>query len=119
MKNLRMPYLNKVFLAGRLVKDSTYKLINETSEVCEFIIASNKWIYNSSGERKESTIFVPIICWSNMAQRASKFKKGDEVLIEGELRCDAWVTPNDEKRKRIYISPDKLQRLSLDSEEQI
>ena len=117
MKKLRMPYLNKVFIAGRLVKDSDYKNINENLEVCEFVIASNKWIKTSTGGKKENTLFIPVICWSSMAQRASKYKKGDEILIEGEIRCDSWVTPNNEKRKRIYISPDRLQKLTLDVEE--
>ena len=94
--------LNLFTIQGRLTKDPELKTIKnkETKEkrkVASFSIANNKKV---GGE--EITTFVNCSCWDKLAENLCEFKKkGDLVIVSGELRQREYENDEDET-VRVY-----------------
>ena len=94
--------LNLFTIQGRLTKDPELKTIKnkETKEkrkVASFSIANNKKV---GGE--EITTFVNCSCWDKLAENLCEFKKkGDLVIVSGELRQREYENDDDET-VRVY-----------------
>lgn len=94
--------LNLFTIQGRLTKDPELKTIKnkETKEkrkVASFAIANNKKV---GGE--EITTFVNCSCWDKLAENLCEFKKkGDLVIVSGELRQREYENDDDET-VRVY-----------------
>ncbi len=98
--NLRLGYLNSVFLLGRLTADADLRYTPKGTPVCEFRVAVNRrYPKKETGEWQEEAYYFPIIIWGQLAERLSeRLKKGTAVLIQGELRSRDRETPTGEKR---------------------
>lgn len=93
--------MNKVILSGRLTKDV---IVNEYGEnkVCKNSIAINRKI-----KGVEETNFFEIDVWNKSAEYLEKYgKKGNKVLIEGELRTSSYMNSmgNNVSKTFIYVS---------------
>ena len=94
--------LNQFTIQGRLTRDPELKTIKnkETKEkrkVASFSIANNKKV---GGE--EITTFVNCSCWDKLAENLCEFKKkGDLVIVSGELRQREYENDEDET-VRVY-----------------
>lgn len=118
-----MSDLNVVLVIGRITKGPFHKVIPSGVPVCDFTIAINKRWNDSQGKRKESTDFVPIVCWSNLADRVAKnIKQGETVLVEGRLKYTSWQTKDSERRSQIKVLATKVtpvwekQEIDMDAE---
>lgn len=79
---LKLPYLNEVIIAGRLVDDPHPLKGKEDREGSSFTVASNRY---STG-RKAVTTFINCIVWGDSAKAANEqLKKGSAVLLAGSL----------------------------------
>ena len=96
--------MNKVFLTGNLTRQPELKLTPAGVKVCNFGLASNeRWTDQETGELRESVTFVECECWNRTAESVFEyFKKGDPILIEGQLRFESWETDG-QKRSRLKI----------------
>lgn len=75
--------MNKVILKGRLTADVDVKQTPNNIAVARFLIAVNRRF------EKDKTDFITCEAWRNTAEFLSKyFKKGQEILICGELHID-------------------------------
>lgn len=113
MTQLRLGYLNSVYLIGRLVADPELRYTQKGAPVCSFRIATTRRFKNrESGETHEETLFVTIVAWRRQAELVNDFlKKGSAVLIEGRLRSRQWETENKEKRSVIEVVAHRIQFL--------
>lgn len=77
--------MNKVILKGRLTGDpELHQTVNGVS-VTDFSIAVNRRF------NKDETDFINCQAWKNSGEFVSKyFKKGQEILVSGELHIDKW-----------------------------
>lgn len=77
--------MNKVILKGRLTGDpELHQTVNGVS-VTDFSIAVNRRF------NKDETDFINCQAWRNSGEFVSKyFKKGQEILVSGELHIDKW-----------------------------
>lgn len=92
--------LNEVKLIGRLGRDPEIKNLQSGKQVANFSIAcSEKWKDKSTGERKEKTEWVNIVCWNeNLNNIIEQYlRKGSLVFITGKLQTREWEK-NGEKR---------------------
>ncbi len=119
MSQLRLGYLNSVFLIGRLVADPELRYTQKGSPVCDFRIAcSRRYKNRETGEWQEETLFINVVAWRRQAETANDFlKKGSAVLIDGSLRSRQWETNKGEKRSAIEVVARRIQFLDLPPKE--
>ncbi|MGB9720142.1 MAG: single-stranded DNA-binding protein [bacterium] len=115
MSQLRLGYLNSVYLIGRLVADPELRYTQKGAPVCSFRIATTRRFKNrESGETQEETLYITIVAWRRQAELVNDFlKKGSAILIEGRLRSRQWETENKEKRSVIEVVAHRIQFLDL------
>ncbi|MEO0185511.1 MAG: single-stranded DNA-binding protein [candidate division WOR-3 bacterium] len=115
MNQLRLGYLNSVYLIGRLVADPELRYTQKGAPVCSFRIATTRRFKNrESGETQEETLYITIVAWRRQAELVNDFlKKGSAILIEGRLRSRQWETENKEKRSVIEVVAHRIQFLDL------
>jgi single-strand DNA-binding protein len=113
MIDLRMPNINKVIISGNLTADPILNTTNTNQvPVINFRIASSRKFVTSTKQQKEDVCYVNIVAWLGLAEACNKFlKKGDPVLIEGELRSRNWTTEQGEKKSGVEILAKRVQFL--------
>lgn len=84
-----MPYYNKVILVGRLTRDPEARMTTTGSAVASFTLAVDRPVRPSEGQR--TTDFIRIVAFNKLADFVRLYlKKGQLVLVEGELRINKW-----------------------------
>ena len=113
MTDLRMPDLNKVYLAGRLTRDPELRYIQSGTALCKLGLAVSRKYKTKDGEQREDTLFINVTCWRGTAEYVGEnFRKGRPVLIEGRLTSSEWEDKSTgQKRTAIEINADRVQSL--------
>ena len=113
MADLRMPDMNKVFLAGRLTRDPELRYIPSGTAVCELGLAVSRKFRTKEGEMREDTVFVDVTCWAKTAEFVGEnFHKGRPIIVEGRLKSDEWEDKNTgQKRSKIKVDAARVQSL--------
>jgi single-strand DNA-binding protein len=84
-----VPYYNKVILVGRLTRDPETRMTTTGSAVASFTLAVDRPVRPSEGQR--TTDFIRIVAFNKLADFVRLYlKKGQLVLVEGELRINKW-----------------------------
>lgn len=93
-----MPSWNTVHVEGRLGRDPEVKYIGSGGKaVTEVSIAVN------AGKDKPP-IWVPVKAWNERAGVLAGFKKGQMVVIDGQIGVDTWQDKNSgAKREKLYV----------------
>ena len=101
--------LNHVAIQGRLVRDPDFKKLSESTSVCEFSIANNRYIgKNEDGSKRELTHFIDVKVWGKLAEACAKnLERGRSVIIQGELQQQSWVQ-DDKKRSKLYVNASQV-----------
>jgi len=87
---------NKVILIGNLTRDPVLSFTPSQTAVSQFGMAVNK----KRGEKQE-VMFVDLTAFGKSAENIQKFfKKGDGILIEGELTLDSWTDKEGVKKSK-------------------
>lgn len=102
---------NRVTLVGRLGKDPEVKVFGPESMTTELRLATNHWDGKAKAE---------VATWHTVkvvGKRAEKVgewcRKGDLVLVEGELREDQWTDKaTGQERRKTYVLAFDAQNLS-------
>ncbi len=112
MSDLRMPDLNKVFLAGRLTRDPELRYLPSGMAVCKMGLAVSRFFKNKDGERQEDTLFINVTTWGKSAEYCNEsLKKGRPVLVEGQLRSHDYQDKEGQKRTGMEVSAVRVQQL--------
>ena len=113
-RELKLPSLNKILIAGNCTRDPEVRYTQSGSAMTRFGIASSRY-YREKGESnewKEETCFVNVVTWRQLAERlGDQLQKGTAVLVEGRLDSRSWETEDGQKRTVIEISADRVQVL--------
>ena len=105
------PFLNKVFLIGRLTRDPELRYTPSGKAVTTFGLAVNRE-YISKGERKEDTCYLNLVVWGKQAEVCAEYlKKGNLIFVEGRLQYRSWETDESEKRSIIEVRVERFQFL--------
>ena len=118
MSDLRVPDLNRVFLAGRLTRDPELRYLPSGTAVCKLSVANSRFYKGKEGDRREETVFVDVTVWERQAEWiGEKLRKGRPVLVEGRLRQDEWEDKNSgQRRTRLEITAQRVTPLDWDDD---
>lgn len=95
--------MNVVVFSGRVVRDVELKEVG-TNVKAVFSLANNFTFKNKDGEKQRRTTFVDCECWGTRADILGQYvKKGDYLVVNGELRQDSWEKDG-KKHSKLYLS---------------
>jgi len=115
MADLRVPDLNKVFLAGRLTRDPELKYTSSGQPYCRIGVANTRFYRDKAGNRQEVTTFVDVVVWGQMAESVGQqLTRGRAVLVEGRLQTSEWTGQDGQKRNRLEVNADRVTPLEWD-----
>ncbi len=106
-KSLKLPYLNTVMIAGRLLADPRPASGDNGAVGATFKVAVNRY----PKSRKPITTKIEVTCWGSLAEGANrKLQAGDAVLVSGSLQQD------ERQRGALYVAAAHLQFLDEERE---
>lgn len=92
--------VNFTIVQGRLVKDPELRTTNSGVSVINFTIAWNKKL----NDENERSLYIDCEAWRGTADLIGKyFKKGNEIVVEGELYTNTYQNENGENRHQIRL----------------
>jgi single-strand DNA-binding protein len=105
-----MDGLNQVTLIGSVGKDAETKFIGEGSQKATFSLATNRSYKDKAGVKQTQTEWHNIEVWAETAKFAGQYvKKGQLVLILGEIRYEKFENKEGVSQQRTKIVASKIQ----------
>ena len=77
-------------LKKRSINAGTRKIKSKELEITELLLAINRCC--------GKTDYIPCICWNKNARRASEFKVGEHIMIEGEVHSREYLKRHNSKK---------------------
>ncbi len=112
MADLKVPRLNKAFLAGRITKDLELRYTPKGTPVVNFTIAMDKRFKDESDQWQSVPVFIDIVAWKYNAENICKqAKKGTAIMVEGRIEMRSYTDSNNVNRKVFEIWADNIQTL--------
>jgi len=105
-----MASLNKVMVMGNLTRDPELRYTPNGTAVANFTVAVSRTFNAATGEKKEETSFVRVVCWTKLAEVCSKYlTKGRPVFVEGRLQSRSWQEADGKKRNTLEVVAQNVQ----------
>jgi len=95
--------MNRVQLKGCLGADPEHRTTQNGHEMLAFSMATNHHYKDSSGEWQTATQWHDIRVFSKRLMDTLSLKKGDRVLVEGQLEYSVQEDARGNKHKRAFI----------------
>jgi single-strand DNA-binding protein len=106
-----MPYINAAQISGNLGKDAETTTTQGGRTVTRFSIASTKKWTDKANKTHESTDWFRVAAWGNLTKFASSLKKGDPVLVQGELRTGEYTDEKKVTRQTVELVAQTILRI--------
>ena len=107
-----MASFNKVILVGNMTADPELKQTTSGTSVCSFSIAVNRR-FTKAEQGQQTVDFINIVAWSQRAEFVSRyFKKGNPILICGQLQTRTWTDNQGQKRYATEVIADEVSFVS-------
>lgn len=101
-----MASFNKVILIGNMTADPELKQTQGGLSVASFSIAVNR---RFKAEGQQDCDFITIVAWRQTAEFVCRyFKKGQPILVCGQLQTRNWTDRNGEKRYATEVVADEV-----------
>ena len=103
-----MASFNKVILIGNMTADPELKQTTSGTSVCSFSIAINRR-FAKADQGQQNVDFINIVTWRQQAEFVSRyFKKGNPILICGQLQTRNWTDNQGQKRYATEVVADEV-----------
>ena len=103
-----MASFNKVILIGNMTADPELKQTAGGVSVCSFSIAVNRR-FAKADQGQQNVDFINIVTWRQQAEFVSRyFKKGNPILICGQLQTRTWTDNQGQKRYATEVNADEV-----------
>ena len=103
-----MASFNKVILVGNMTADPELKQTTSGISVCSFSIAVNRR-FTKAEQGQQTVDFINIVAWRQNAEFVSRyFKKGNPILVCGQLQTRSWTDPQGQKRTATEVVVDEV-----------
>ena len=103
-----MASFNKVILIGNMTADPELKQTAGGVSVCSFSIAVNRR-FAKADQGQQNVDFINIVTWRQQAEFVSRyFKKGNPILICGQLQTRSWSDNQGQKRYTTEVVADEV-----------
>ena len=110
--DLKLPRVNRVLLAGRVVRDFSLRYTVASVPVAMFTIAFNRPVKAADGTWAEVASFVNVLVSHKLAEQcAERLKKGSPVYLEGRLQTRKFEAGAGKSRTVLEIKADQVQFL--------
>lgn len=105
--------LNQCTFIGRLGRDPELKYMPSGDAAVNISIAVGKsWKDKNSGEKKESTTWVPVAFFGKTAEIIGQYcKKGSQVMVTGEFSVRKWQDKDGKDQYHTEIRGNSIQLL--------
>lgn len=98
-----------IVVNGRLTEDVQVKQINNDTVLNYRVAANSRRKDEATGEWVDAaSTYLDGSIWGKAAENAKSFKKGDAVIITGELKQRSYETKEGEKRTVYEIATDTI-----------
>src|SRR5260221_938230 len=102
--------INRIIISGTVLADPTLRKTTAGTRVASATIANNEFFNDGDGERQQVTTFADVTVWGKSGKSfASLAKKGQEVIIEGQLRRNDWESNDGQKHSKHFIKAESWQ----------
>ena len=103
-----MASFNKVILIGNMTADPELKQTAAGISVCSFSIAVNRR-FARADQGQQNVDFINVVTWRQSAEFVSRyFKKGNPILICGQLQTRTWNDNQGQKRYATEVIADEV-----------
>ena len=86
-----VPSLNKIIIAGRLVRDAEKRFTNDNTGIISFRLVSSRKYKDKSGEWKEVALFINVSYFEKYSDGLeNRLKQGVPVIIDGSLELNTY-----------------------------
>jgi single-strand DNA-binding protein len=103
-----MASFNKVILIGNMTADPELKQTTSGVSVCSFSIAVNRR-FAKPDQAQQNVDFINVVTWRQQADFVSRyFKKGNPILICGQLQTRSWNDAQGQKRYATEVVADEV-----------
>ncbi len=104
-----MASFNKVILIGNMTADPELKQTTSGISVCSFSIAINRRFSRGAEQGQQTVDFINIVTWRQNAEFVSRyFKKGNPILICGQLQTRKWTDNQGQQRVATEVVADEV-----------
>ncbi|MEM7738618.1 MAG: single-stranded DNA-binding protein [Deinococcota bacterium] len=103
--------LNSTTVVGNLTRDAELRYTPNGNAVTRLSMAINEQYRDRSGQDQESTHYVDVQVWRDLAEACSELKKGDPILAVGRFVTDSWTDNDGNKRYQNRIEGTRLEFL--------
>ncbi len=112
MRNLKLPDLNKVHIAGRLTRNPEVRKTTTGKQVADIGIAYNHNFKDREGNWRDDANFFKVTAWGRLGELCGEhLTKGSAVMIEGRLAEDSWENEDGDTRRTVNIVANRIQFL--------
>ena len=102
--------INHIIITGNLVANPSLRETNAGTAVATATIANNEFFSDGQGERQQVTTFVDVTVWGKSGENfASLAKKGQEIIIEGQLRRNDWESEDGQRHSKHFLKTESWQ----------
>src|SRR5271165_444917 len=102
--------INHIIISGNLVANPTLRETNSGTSFTSGTIANNEFFNDERGARQQVTTFVDVIVWGKSGENfASLAKKGQEIIIEGQLRRNDWESEDGQRHSKHFVKAESWQ----------
>jgi single-strand DNA-binding protein len=103
-----MASFNRVVLAGNIIRDPEIRFTGQGVPVCSFGLAVNRM----RSKDNDAVDFFDINVWREQGEAVANWKrKGDPVLVEGQLQYRTWEAQDGSRRSKVDVVADQVQFL--------
>lgn len=112
MADLKLPRLNKVFIAGRITQEPELRYTPKGTPVVRFTVVMDRNYKDEMDQWQSVPVYIDVVAWSYQAENICKIAhKGTAVLVEGKIDTRSYVDSNNNNRKVFEIIADHIQSL--------
>ena len=102
--------INHIIITGNLVANPALRETNTGTPVATATIANNEFFNDDQGERQQVTTFVDVTVWGKSGENfVSLVKKGQEIIIEGQLRRNDWESEDGQRHSKHFLKAESWQ----------
>jgi single-strand DNA-binding protein len=110
-----MASFNKVILIGNMCSDPELKQTQGGLSVSSFNIAVNRRFKGEGGQQECD--FITVVTWRQSAEFVCRyFKKGNPILVCGQLQTRSWTDNNGQKRYATEVVADEVSFVATSEE---
>lgn len=109
---IRVPEVNNIVLAGRLVRDAVRAATPQGTPVLEFTLAVSRRVKVKDSEPREEVSYLDCAVYGNLALALhGKLVRGRPVHVDGRVKQE-----EQNKRSRVYVVANRVQCLDWEAE---